>query len=531
MTAEKFEALLQKQMPDDEKRRRADFVVDTSQSFDSARAQVRAILASVRAIRACESQSRSFAGLNSAQSRSRASLMEYRTVSKCVHLTSIIRDLAVEMRPVGVLKRNPRNARTHSSRQVKAIASSIRAFGFTNPVLVDGEGIILAGHGRFEAAKLLGLVEVPTLRIDDLNEAQKRAYVLADNKLAERAGWDQALLAVELGELSIMLPDLGLSVDLTGFEVGEIDGISADVEPKKSASPDDEIVPLPEVPVSRPGDVWMLGRHRIMCGDARQKEVFREVLGDERVDLVFTDSPHGPPAYCHVLRRDVIQPCDVADAAREVAGDEFRIFLRQVLGNAAAISRDGALHFVCMDWTGIADLIEAGRPVYGAPKDLCVWVKNDGRQGTLDRSQHELVAVFKVGDGEHVKNIKPRSSGRNRSNVWHYAGVTPPSRGEEEFEPPSRAQPVALVADAIRDVTRRDAIVLDPFGGSGTTLIAAERTGRCARLIEIDPRSVDVTVSRFQRLAEADVTHAQTGATFIEVAQGRNQNQHTRDEE
>jgi hypothetical protein len=439
--------------------------------------------------------------------------MEYRTVSECVHPKSIIRDLAVEMRPVGVLKRNPRNARIHSSRQVKAIASSIRAFGFTNPVLVDDEGVILAGHGRFEAAKLLGLVEVPILRIDDLNEAQKRAYVLADNKLAERAGWDRALLAVELGELSIMLPDLGLSVDLTGFEVGEIDEVS----PKISATPDDEIEPLPEVPVSQPGDVWMLGRHRIICGDARQKAVLREVLGDERVDVVFTDPPRSAPTCGRPLGCDVTQPCDFDDVLGEVKSDEFRIFLRQVLGNAAAISREGALHFVCMEWTHLAHLIEAGRPVCGELKDLCVWVKNDGRQGTLYRSQHELVAVFKVGDGEHVKNIKPRGSGRNRSNVWHYAGVNPSSRGQEKFTSRPRVLPVALVADAIRDVTHRDTIVLDLFGGSGTTLIAAERIGRCARLIEIDPRSVDVAVSRFQRLTKADVTHAQTGATFIEV--------------
>jgi DNA modification methylase len=391
--------------------------------------------------------------------------------------------------------------------------------------------MILAGHGRFEAAKLLGLVEVPALRISDLNGVQKGAYVLADNKLAERAGWDRELLAIELGELSVLLPDLGLSVDLTGFEVGEIDRVLADVGRKTSASPDDDIVPPPEVTVSRPGDVWMLGRHRIICGDARQKEVFREVLGDERVDLVFTDPPHNVPTYGRPLGRDVIQPCDFDDVSGEVKGDEFRIFLRQVLGNAAAISRDGALHFVCMDWTRIADLIEAGRLVYSELKDLCVWVKSDGRQGNLYRSQHELIAVFKVVDGEHVNIVKPRRSNRKRSNVWHYAGVNPSSRGQEKFASCPRVLPMALVADAISDVTRRDAIVLDLFGGSGTTLIAAERIGRCARLIEIDPRSVDVAVSRFQRLTKADVTHAQTGATFIEVAQGRNQNQHTRNEE
>jgi hypothetical protein len=277
--------------------------------------------------------------------------MEYRTVSECVHRTSIIRDLAVEMRPVGVLKRNPRNARTHSRQQIKAIAASIETFGFTNPILVDSESVILAGQGRFEAAKLLGLDAVPGLRIGDLSEAQKRAYVLADNKLAERAGWDRQLLAVELGELSVLLPDLGLSVDLTGFKVREIDRVLADVEQKTSASPDDDIVLPPEVTVSRPGDAWMLGRHRIICGDARQGEVLREILGDERVDLVFTDPPHSAPTYGRPLGRDVIQPCHFDDVSGEVKDDEFRIFLRQVLGNAAAISRDGALHFVCMDWT------------------------------------------------------------------------------------------------------------------------------------------------------------------------------------
>jgi hypothetical protein len=225
---------------------------------------------------------------------------------------------------------------------------------------MDDQAVILAGHGRFEASKLLGLAEVPILRIGDLSEAQKRAYVLADNKLAERAGWDRQLLAVELGELSVLLPDLGLSVDLTGFKVGEIDRILADVEQKTSASPDDDVVPPPEVTVSRPGDVWMLGRHRIICGDARQGEVLREVLGDERVDLVFTDPPHSALTYGHPLGHDMIQSCDFDDVSGEVKDDEFRILLRQVLGNAAAISRDGALHFVCMDWTHIADLIEAG---------------------------------------------------------------------------------------------------------------------------------------------------------------------------
>src|SRR5450759_1897825 len=206
--------------------------------------------------------------------------------------STLLRDLSIEHRSTSALRVNPRNARTHSKRQVQAIAESIKEFGFTTPVLVDDNDMILAGHGRFQAAKLLGLDAVPAIRISHLSEAQKRALVLADNKLAERAGWDRELLAVELGELSVLLPDLGLSVDLTGFEVGEIDAILTDVEEDKAASRDDEVILLPEQPVSRPGDLWVLGRHRLLCGDARDQADLRQLLGNEPADMVFTDPPY-----------------------------------------------------------------------------------------------------------------------------------------------------------------------------------------------------------------------------------------------
>jgi DNA modification methylase len=436
--------------------------------------------------------------------------------------STLLRDLSIEHRSTSALRVNPRNARTHSKRQVQAIAESIKSFGFASPVLVDDDDMILAGHGRFQAAKLLGLEAVPAIRISQLTEAQKRAFVLADNKLAERAGWDRELLAVELGELSVMLPDLDLSVDLTGFEVGEIDAILTDVEEDKAASRDDEVIPLPEKPVSRLGDVWVLGRHRLLCGDARDPTALHALLGNEPADMVFTDPPYNVRIDGHVLGRGKNQHAEFAMASGEMSEGEFTAFLQLVLGNAAAASRDGALHYVCMDWRHLGELLAAGRSVYSEMKNLCVWAKNNGGQGSLYRSQHELVAVFKVGDGEHVNNVELGRFGRNRSNVWHYAGVNTFKAGrQEELEAHPTVKPVSLVTDAIKDVTRRGAIVLDHFGGSGTTLVAAERTGRRARLLEIEPRYVDVTIARFEQVTKADAVHAETGQTYAEVADER----------
>jgi len=433
-----------------------------------------------------------------------------------------LRDLAIEHRSISALKVNPRNARTHSRRQVKALAESVRQFGFTSPILVDDHGMILAGHGRAQAAKLLGLDRVPTIRIGDLSEAQKRAYVLADNRLAERAGWDREVLAIELGELSTLLPDLGLSVDLTGFEVGEIDGILSDHEEHKASNQDDEVLPVPDAPVSRAGDLWILGRHSILCGDARDPAAVRQFLGDEKADMVITDPPYNVRVDGHVLGNGDRRHPEFAMASGEMSEPEFTAFLQQVLGNAAAVSREGALHFVCMDWRHIGELLAAGKSVYSELKNLCVWAKTNGGQGSLYRSQHELIAVFKVGSGEHVNNVELGRFGRNRSNVWQYPGVNSFKAGrKEELEAHPTVKPVALVADAIKDVTRRGAVVFDLFGGSGTTLLAAERTGRRARLIEIEPRYIDVTIARFESITKADAVHAESGNTYAEVAQER----------
>lgn len=364
-----------------------------------------------------------------------------------------VNGLAVELRPVSELKAWPTNARTHSKRQVEAIAESIKAFGFKNPVLIDETDTILAGHGRVLAAKQLGLNQVPVIRHTDLNDVQKRAYVLADNKIAERAGWDCETLATELDELSFLLPEIGLDLSLTGFETGEIDVILDDAEEEKAASRDDEPIAMPSKPISRAGDLWVLGRHRIVCGDALNSDTLDCLLGNELIDMVFCDPPYNVRVR-DIVGRGQIKHEEFAMASGEMSADEFLAFLRAALKNAVQVSRDGAMHYVCMDWGHIADLVAAGKPLYGSLKNICVWAKTNGGQGSLYRSAHEMIAVFKVGMAEHVNNVELGRHGRNRTNVWRYAGVNTFKTGSNsELAWHPTVKPVALVADAIKDVT------------------------------------------------------------------------------
>jgi DNA modification methylase len=434
-------------------------------------------------------------------------------------MTEPILHSKIETWPVTALKPNPRNARTHSKAQVKSIADSIRSFKFNSPLLVDEGGMILAGHGRFAAAKLLGLNQVPVIRIAHLSDAEKRAYVLADNALAERAGWDRDMLAVELGDLSILLPESGLSIDLTGFEVPEIDSILADAEEEKAAHPDDDTVEPSTTPVSRPGDLWLLGRHRLLCADARQPDCLGKLMAGEQADMVFTDPPYNVRIDGHVLGHGKIMHPEFAMASGEMSDAEFTSFLESVLSNAASVSKDGSLHFIAMDWRHIGNLIDAGKKVYSEMKNLCVWAKTNAGQGSLYRSAHELIAVFKVGESEHMNNVQLGKFGRNRSNVWTYAGINAFKAGrDEELKSHPTVKPIALVADTIKDVTKRGAVILDLFGGSGTTLIAAERTGRKACVLEIEPRYVDVTIARYQRVSGKDAVRADDGKIFADIA-------------
>lgn len=407
--------------------------------------------------------------------------------------------VAIAYRKVTDLKPYGHNARTHSKKQIRQIADSIERFGFTNPILTAEDGSVIAGHGRLAAAKLLGLDEVPTLPLAHLSPEERRAYVLADNKLAQNAGWDREILAIELQALV----ELDFDLEFTGFSLAEIDFVldgASESSPELADQPEDKLPVIENEPISRQGDLWELGRHRLICGDARKSEDHERLLDGATADLIFTDPPYNVPIDGHVCGLGRVRHREFAMGAGEMSQVAFTQFLTETLGHAAKRCRDGAIAFVCMDWRHMSELLAAGREAFTELKNLCVWNKTNGGMGAFYRSKHELVFVFKVGTAPHTNSFGLGDTGRYRTNVWDYAGISSPtaSRSEELAMHPT-VKPVALIADAIRDCTRRSEIVLDCFGGSGSTLIAAEKTGRCARLIEFDPAYCDTIVRRWEK--------------------------------
>src|SRR4051812_7711595 len=394
--------------------------------------------------------------------------------------------IKIETLPLSALKPYARNSRTHSRRQVKQIAKSIERFGFNNPILIDDDKQIIAGHGRAEAAKLIGMMMVPTVRLSHLSEADKRAYILADNKLAENAGWDREILAIELQALV----DLDFDFETIGFDNAQIDGILEDAAESNGGfpGPEDYMPDYPQNPTSTGGDLWLLGKHRLLCGDSREKTSYDVLLEGAKSEFVFTDPPYNVPIDGHVCGLGRTRHCEFAMGVGEMSSDAFTGFLRETLGHAAKAARDGAIAFVCMDWRHMGELLAAGQAVFSELKNLCVWNKTNGGMGSFYRSKHELVFVFKVGTAPHTNTFGLGDTGRYRTNVWDYAGVNTLKAGRsEELAMHPTVKPVALVADAIKDCSKRGNTVLDPFAGSGTTLMAAEKTGRSARVIEFDP--------------------------------------------
>ena len=328
---------------------------------------------------------------------------------------TILHRLAVTYRATGSLKPDPRNARTHSKRQLQQIVASIRQFGFTNPVLIDPEGVLIAGHGRLLAAKSIGMAEVPTIELVGLNDAQKTALRLADNKIALGAGWDLDILKVELAELFSL--DLDMDLTVTGFSTAELDVLLS-----RNEDPEDDVIPpVPDEPRTRPGDIWILGDHVVGCGDSRDRELLEKVVGNARVDAAFLDPPYNVRISGHANVQG--RHREFAMASGEMTDEAFRRFLTETLGAAASVSRDGAVHFVCMDWRHMNDVCAVGRTVYGDLLNLCIWNKSNGGMGSLYRSKHELVFVYRVGSAPHFNAVELGRHGRNRTNVWDYASV------------------------------------------------------------------------------------------------------------
>ena len=411
------------------------------------------------------------------------------------------------------LSPNPKNARTHSDRQIGQIAESLRRFGFLVPIVADETGLIVAGHGRWLAAATLGYVEVPVIRAGFLTEADRRAFALAENRLAELSGWDEDLLRAELE----FLFEADYEISATGFDLKDLD-FSIDTPSQE------EPVELPdgtETPVSRMGDLWIIGDHRLYCGNARDPASFEAVLGQERADLIIADPPYNVPINGHVSGLGKVRHSEFVEASGEMSPAEFTAFLRSVFRNCARFSSDGSIHFHFMDWKHIREILDAADGVYSELKQLIVWSKSNAGMGTFYRSQHELVFAFKSGRGRHTNNFSLGESGRYRTNVWEYAGCNTFRRGRDaDLEAHPTVKPVALLIDAILDCSNRGDLILDPFSGSGSTLLAAHKAGRRGGAIELDPRYVDASAKRL--CSASGLTACQSdGRTFEEIAAER----------
>lgn len=412
-----------------------------------------------------------------------------------------------------------KNTKIHKEKQVQQIANSMLQFGFINPILVDECDVILAGHGRWHAAKLLEMKEVPAIRLKHLSDAQKRAYRIADNKLTENGLWDYDLLKLELSDLEKL--DIDFSLDITGFDLIDIDVILDPGLTEKDSKPDEEVNAVPYISeeeiVSKPQDVWLLGKHRIICGNSLEESTYEKLFEEKKADMTLNDNPYNVQINGHVCNKGKIKHKEFAMCSGEMSKSEFTQFLKTAMSLQSKFSIDGSIHFQFMDFRHMREILEAGFSVYSELKNLCVWNKDNGGMGSLYRSKHELVFVFKNGTKPHINNVELGSHGRYRTNVWDYAGVNSFGKQKDNLKYHPTVKPMEMVRDAILDVTNRGQIVLDAFLGSGTTLIAAEKCGRICYGIELDPLYVDTAIRRWEKLTGKDAINVATGKSYKEL--------------
>lgn len=424
----------------------------------------------------------------------------------------------VIMRDIGELRPNPGNPRKHNSKQIRAIEKSIRRFGFVNPILIGSNAEVVCGHGRLEAARNIGMAAVPTLCMAHLSAGELRAYALADNKIAEQGSWDNELLTIEFKHLL----DIKFDLSLTGFEMPEIDLVLGSADKAKREVEDLPVPPLAATAVTVPGDLWVIGPHRLICGDAQELTVYKRLLLGEVADMVFTDPPYNVPIDGHVSGLGKHKHREFAFASGEMSAQEFTVFLAMALACIANVLKDGAIVYSCMDWRHIREMLNAGEMMFGPLKQLCVWNKSNAGMGSFYRSKHELVFVFKFGAAPHINNFGLGET-RYRTNVWDYPGQSSMSKTRDaDLADHPTVKPVQLVEDAILDCSNRGDIILDCFGGSGTTMIAAERAGRNARLIEIDPLYCDTIIRRMEQATGLKARLGIDGPDFASVAAERN---------
>ena len=426
-------------------------------------------------------------------------------------------ELRLETRPIGTLKAYETNPRDHGPAQIEVLSNSLRAFGFVAPVIVDENSVVIAGHGILLAAKNLGYTEVPVVPLSHLNEAEKKVLRIALNRAAELANWDFKLLAGEFERILEINTQLAvdLNLGLSAFTMPQIDGIFGNAEPGEGSDDLQQEPDLREPPVSRPGDKWQMEEHCIIAGDARDPGSYASLLGDERAAVGLHDAPYN--VATKRISKSRRHP-DFVFARGELSEEAYTAFLADFLSLVRAHSRPGAVQFSFIDFRHMGEMLQAGRAAGLNTVNVCIWDKGAGALGGLYRGQYEMCFVFSDPSAPVLNNVQLGKYGRNRTNVWKWPGALS-LRKELQLHPTPK--PVGLLAEAIRDVSNRGDIVLDCFSGSGSTIIAAAKTGRRARVIELDPHYVDVSVRRWETWSGGVARHSATGLTFDQLKEKR----------
>jgi DNA modification methylase len=395
---------------------------------------------------------------------------------------------------------------------------SVLKSSLISPIIINGAGVIVDGHARVTVARRLEWTHIAAIQVEHLSDEDLRLYAIAANRMPADATVDLDALRRELEEIEIAVPRIDLT--LSGYSVPEIDAMRGTF---RAAELNDLVDDIPDPPaagsaVSEVGDLWRLKDHLLLCGDSTDPSVIAMVMGGSSADQVVTDPPYNVVIDGHVSGMGKVRHREFAMASGEMTSAQFAAFLERTLSASAVHLRDGALAYIFMDHAHLGELLAAGNEVFTERKAICVWDKGAGGMGSLYRNAHELVTVFKKGTAKHINNVQLGKHGRNRTTIWRYPGIAQQGKGRAKaLSLHPTVKPVALIADIILDASPRGGVILDPFGGSGSTLVAAEVTCRQARLVELDPLYVDTIIARLEALTGVQAVHAGTGLTFREM--------------
>lgn len=407
-----------------------------------------------------------------------------------------------------------KNVKEHGDEQVRQIANSIKEFGFTNPILIDEKNEIVAGHGRYAAAKLLGLETVPVIQISHLSDKQKRAYRIADNKIAEKSGWNTDLLKMELSELETICD---FDIQLTGFDTIEVDTLLTNTKTKKISEKENSVQFITdEEIITKPGDLWLIGNHKLLCGSSLEEGSFIRLIDGKTADLVVQDPPYNLSAKS-IGSSGNTKHTDFQMASGEMTSAEFTKFLSNNFALCSKYSNKNALIYNFMDWRHCREILDAGEANFGSLINLCVWKKPTGGMGKLYRSQHELCFVFNNGDKHYIDNVELGKHGRYRTNCWEYGAVGSFGVHKSDIVMHPTVKPYEMIKDIILDASPRNGIVLDSFIGSGTCFIAAEKAKRRCYGIELEPKYCDTAIRRMHDLFGIDAVNAESGKTYTQI--------------